>query len=298
MRAQEIINKIRAVGPEESIGTFFPQASAVNEVFTLRSKIEALEGIPGFENEFRYLRDSEICRSSSNAFECRNPNIWGALRGEVSLTFQRLIGLEMYLKSILSHQKEESVFVKLPETHDLSFTAAFLVRLEKALSQLLLQSEGNGRIELQGWESGSLWMEVYLGTAQAVAIVGSGLWAAAVISKKNQEAKLHAEYARGLRLRNDGLENLLEAQKVLLSEFVDAEVINLAAAHYNGTDNVETLGRVKFAIKEFSEMIEQGAEIHPALQAPEEVKNLFPNLSNLHLLESKTKLLTDQPKPE
>ena len=56
----------------------------------------------------------------------------------------------------------------------------------------------------------------------------------------------------------------------------------------------KTLERVKYTIKEFAEMIEKGAEIHPALQAPESVQNLFRDFKNVSKIESKIKQLAEK----
>jgi hypothetical protein len=46
-------------------------------------------------------------------------------------------------------------------------------------------------------------------------------------------------------------------------------------------------------IKDLAGLIEKGAEIHPALTAPEDVKNLFPDFTKLELIESKQKLIPE-----
>ncbi|KAF0178855.1 MAG: hypothetical protein FD161_1614 [Limisphaerales bacterium] len=82
----------------------------------------------------------------------------------------------------------------------------------------------------------------------------------------------------------------------MLALLVEGEAKNIAAEHLKGEVSPETLERVKFSLREFSAMIEEGAEIHPALQAPESVKNLFPNFKDLMGIESRTKLIEDEKK--
>ncbi|GAL79539.1 hypothetical protein JCM19274_2047 [Algibacter lectus] len=42
-----------------------------------------------------------------------------------------------------------------------------------------------------------------------------------------------------------------------------------------------------------SSLIEKGAEIHPALNQPEKVTNLFPDMKKLNIIESRIKKLEE-----
>ena len=67
---------------------------------------------------------------------------------------------------------------------------------------------------------------------------------------------------------------------------------NLYNENFEG-DNNEQIERLKLSIKMFSNLIDKGAEIHPALNQPESVKNLYPKMDNLQALESKIKKLEE-----
>jgi hypothetical protein len=58
-------------------------------------------------------------------------------------------------------------------------------------------------------------------------------------------------------------------------------------------DNQEQIERLKLSIKLFSDLIDRGAEIHPALNQPESVKNLYPKMNNLQALESQIKKIEE-----
>ena len=73
---------------------------------------------------------------------------------------------------------------------------------------------------------------------------------------------------------------------------IDAEANSLYNENFKG-DNNEQIGRLKLSIKMFSNLIDKGAEIHPALNQPESVKNLYPKMANLKRLESKIKKIEE-----
>jgi hypothetical protein len=297
MRAQEIYEKIDKSGIEH-FSKHFPSRGSITDLLELRSRIEHLNGIPGFDGELNSLSQSIIFRTTNNQIGIPAEE-WQNILNVLNPFVTKLRGLKQYLGAFLARQDTNSVFVKAPPLTQFSDVIIFEGQLKTALSQIIYHPKVQARLELKSWESGSpLWLELALGTQAAVNIVGAAAWAGAVVYKKIQEGRLHQEYVRGLKLRNDSLEAILEAEKRMLNDIINAEAENIALSNYDGDNSQETIERVKLTIKEFAEMIEKGAEIHPALQAPEEVKNLFPNFKNLLATESKIKQLAENAGPK
>jgi len=293
MRAQEIFEKIEK-SSIENWAKHFPNVGSITDILDFRTRLEYLRGIPGFNAELEFINQSIIFRTTNNQIAIPHPE-WNGLVNAFGPLATKLIGLKQYLKAFLARQDLNSVFVKAPPLTEFSDMILFEGQLKKALSQIIYHPKIEARLELKSWESGSpLWLELALGTQAAVNIVGAAAWAGAVVYKKIQEGRMHQEYVRGLKLKNDHLESILQAEKQLLNEVVNAEAENIALSNYDGDNSQETLERVKLTIKEFAEIIEKGAEIHPALQAPEPVKNLFPNFNNLLATESKIKQLAEK----
>ncbi|HXL55998.1 MAG TPA: hypothetical protein VN958_07065, partial [Chitinophagaceae bacterium] len=104
--------------------------------------------------------------------------------------------------------------------------------------------------------------------------------------------KLLEEQVRGLKVKNDSLEDILSAQKKETQLMVEAEAAYINSEHFK--ENIpENIERIKNSIAILAELIGKGAEIHPALVAPENVSNLFPDPKNLIGLESKIKRITN-----
>lgn len=293
MRAQEIYQRIEQSGIEQ-YAKHFPNPGSITDLLELRTRIECLQGIPGFDAELASLNQSIIFRTTNNQIGIPHAE-WSSLTNSFGPFATKLKGLKQYLNAFLSRQDANSIFVKVPPVTQLSDIIAFEGQLKTALSQIIFHPKIEARLELRSWESGSpLWLELALGTQAAVNIVGAAAWAGAVVFKKIQEGRLHQEYVRGLKLKNDSLQAIVEAEKQLLSEIINAEAVNIALSNYDGDKSQETIERVKLTIQQFAEMIEKGTEIHPALQAPEPVKNLFPNFNNLLATESKIKQLQEK----
>lgn len=73
---------------------------------------------------------------------------------------------------------------------------------------------------------------------------------------------------------------------------IQAEAEHIESEHFKNKapENIE---RIKNSITTFADLIGRGAEIHPALVAPENVTNLFPDPTKLISVESKIKRLAN-----
>lgn len=199
-----------------------------------------------------------------------------------------------FLNVLLTTVPEEdinSINIKLPPINDFDELSKVSREIHLGLTQVIYNDNINGQTKIVSVENGSIWFNVFVG-ASAVTVIASLVWASAVIYKKILEGKLLAEQVRGLKVKNDSLEDILKAQKVETDLMIQAEAEHISSEHFreNAPENIE---RIKNSITTFADLIGKGAEIHPALVAPEDVSNLFPDTTKLIGVESKIKRLTN-----
>jgi hypothetical protein len=189
---------------------------------------------------------------------------------------------------------DNQISVRLRHVDNLTELSHQIEILEKALSQTILDPKLGGKLDVAAVDNGSVWLLLIVGTPAAVTFIGGLAWAAAVVFKKAQEGLLVQQHVDSLKIKNDALEQIREAQGKLLHEMVEAEARHLDKVTFGEDENPERLKRIQFAIESLQTLIEKGAEIHPALNAPENVSNLFPNFKNLGLVESKIKQIPEK----
>lgn len=195
------------------------------------------------------------------------------------------------INQAIPDQDENSISVKLPPINNLSELSKFTSDIDKALNQAIANDYIKGQVQLQNFDSGSYWFEIILGSQTALAFVGSLVWSAAVIRKKKYEGDLLKQRVRSLEIKNDALADLEKGLDDQLKMACETEAkILLDQNKISGYDN-EFLERIKLSIGVMANLLMQGAEIHQPINAPEEVKNLFPDYKNLELVESKIKSL-------
>jgi hypothetical protein len=187
---------------------------------------------------------------------------------------------------------DNSVSIKLPEVKGFDDLSRFSSDFHKVLNQSIVNEQINGQVRIDSVENGSIWLDVYLGSAAAVTLIGGLAWASAVVFKKKQEGLLFEKHVQSLGIKNESIKEIQLKQKEALDLMIDAEANNLYNDNFEG-DNNDQIERLKLAIKMFSNLIGKGAEIHPALNQPESVKNIYPVMSNLKSLESKIKKIAE-----
>ena len=187
---------------------------------------------------------------------------------------------------------ENEVSIKLPTANQLSNVVESLSRIDKILSQAMSILPESPPISVRRWENGSLWIDMLVGSASGVVLIGGIAWAAACAFKKYQEGRLLEKMSESLGMKNEVLGVLRDGVDRAVNEIIDAEAKRLDEKHSKAKGEVETIGRLQFCIRELYEMVRAGTEVHPSLLAPEDVKNVFPNMEEVLGLPSTQKLLT------
>jgi hypothetical protein len=267
--------------------------TTLHGLIDLRRVLNELESLELFSTITVKLKNSVIFTSANDRMNVQNGE---AQNINNELTFLKTL-IQNFLNILLRTIPEEnsnSINIKLPEVSDFDDLSKVSREIHLALTQVILNDEINGETKIVSVENGSIWFNVFVGIT-ALPVVASLAWSAAVIYKKIQEGKLLEQQVRGLKVKNDSLEDILKAQRAETELMIQAEAEHINSEHFkeNAPENIE---RIKNSISTLADLIGKGAEIHPALVAPENVSNLFPDPTKLMNVESKIKKLTDTAK--
>ena len=195
--------------------------------------------------------------------------------------------LLMILKELYDEKEDDStIYVQMPKIKDLEDLSKKSKILHNAISQSILDPSIKGTIKVRSYDIGSLWIIITVGSVMAVKLIGGLVWAAAVIRKKKMEFKTFEQHVKCLEIKTESMVDLKDAQKKQLEESLEAEAGNLAAQFYK-SGNAEKTERLKYSIKLISDLMDKGVEIHPSLNASKEVGNMYPDYTNIRLIESR-----------
>jgi hypothetical protein len=293
MRIREIKNII-----SNNIGNFNFKSESVGGNFSLKELNKFRRALYELENSKLLIQDINDLKSSL-VFQTGEDNIVVSsqelnritlLKNNLSKLFKNIL---LSLESISGGQSENTISIKLPEIHDLEDLNKILNDIQSALQQAIINVKINGQIKIVNVESGSIWFDIFLGSMAALNLVGGLAWASAVVYKKIQEGKIFEQHARGLEIKNESLVEIQKAQKKSIDLLIDAEARNLYDEHFSNDDK-EQISRLKHSINLFSKLMERGTEIHPLLNTPETVDNLFPDPKNYLTIQSRIKQISNE----
>jgi len=183
-------------------------------------------------------------------------------------------------------EDDSTIYVQMPKIKDLEDLSKKSKILHNAISQAILDPSIKGAIKVRAYDIGSLWIIMTVGSVTAVKLIGGLVWAAAVVRKKKMEFKTFEQHVKCLEIKTESIVDLKDAQKKQLEISLEAEAGNLVSQFFRG-ENAEKTERVKYSIKLISDLMDKGVEIHPALNASKAIENMFPDYSNIRLIESR-----------
>lgn len=185
------------------------------------------------------------------------------------------------LEEFLKKGTKESVSIKLPISNDLEEIANTMSKLKLALEQSLVNPFVNGHIELIGFDRGSNWIDVGLGSLLALQFLGAMI--RLIYESKNKEIELATkrEMVRSVKIQNDLKEKFCEAIDKELEEYYSHRVDNLLSIAKIDKPEPEYPARLGHSLRLLSELVSKGLEVHPSLIAPKEEIDKFPDPKRL-----------------
>lgn len=185
-------------------------------------------------------------------------------------------------------QQEYSISVRLPDYKNLDELSKFFSKLNTSLEQAIVNDKVQGKITIQNFDSGSLWVELLLGGAYALRFVGALVRTAVVVRNKSYQTMILEQHARTLDIKNDTLEDLQKGLSKSISVLVEAETKNLLNQEDMEYDP-EYLESMKHSVKMLAELINEGTQIHPSYLAEKKHTVNFPEFDKLDQIESTIK---------
>ncbi len=220
------------------------------------------------------------------------PSDWANFYNAVTIIKQNADVIIKASKQILESQPDNCISIKLPPLNSFAEIKKYLDLFDQAISQAVVHPGIDGKVEIKNVDSGSIWFNLDVGSMQAVGMIASLVYSAAVIRKKYYESELVKKFVELQQIKNEATVAIKDVLDATLTELYETEINNAIKNVDNsidsdkGIDN-EYKSRLRLSIKCFYELIDKGAEIHPALMAPEKVSKLFPDFKSLESIESR-----------
>ncbi|MDX3913745.1 MAG: hypothetical protein QHC79_09415 [Pseudosphingobacterium sp.] len=255
----------------------------IKETFPFRETILTLERSPYLSSAISKIKSTKIFQSSDNTIYLGY--------GDKSKLDEAIVYLESAIDTLFNYyritspQSEEFIKVKLPETENLDALIQYAKLLKRGIEIPVLESKYGSEVKVLTAEPGSVWLTLAIGGA--LILIAKLCYAAAVIKRKWAEAEMAMAHVKTLEIKNELMQNLVDAQKQQMDNILTAEARSIQNNHFD-KDDPETLNRLKLSIESIAELIDKGGKILPSKHT-EQLKEAFPNYDALNTIESTIK---------
>jgi len=301
MRLQEVYSICEEVNGlwqklswEEKKGPGNTTYHSLRNIEQVKTILRELDAVGAFTESIAAIRATSVAFDNVAV----NANFDGGTKSKLTVEYDRL-GLKVLtvveLFQSLNYTKSDEGFdIKLPANMSLSDLSRCTKDLDQIFSTCPLLSKQEGSVEFSAVDVGSVWLTFLVAGAAGITILKmlAELVDKAIIVRshyltaKEQEAKI-----RRLNMETDVLEETKKIHQKVGKALLENTCAELAKEH--DISEPEDIERLEYSVKLLADWMERGLEIHAAVQAPDEIKAVFPPLEKQTLPEGVLALLTD-----
>jgi hypothetical protein len=252
-------------------------STLISNLHGFKKFLASVDNIPALASQVSFLKNSWAYATQQNQLQFPNTD---ASYHTIVHAASDLIRSARVLKETLHHvglsETEECISVKLSNDSGLRNVSDTLTSLNKAIAQVIAESPISGEVVVRGWEIGSLWIVLYLGTIAAVKLVADLVRAALIVRQEKLKGDWIEQQISGYQIKNDLVDNLASAVNAHLKHLVESESRAIEDKTFDTHDN-ERQERLKESIRILADLTYKGIQIYPSLDAPPEIREIFPD---------------------
>ncbi len=267
-----------------------PRTYKLHNANSLRKAISLISKTGLFNESINILKNMEFYSSGLDVFIVTEQE-FRILQHHFPFLMEQTNAIVNAIANIISEDNANVISIKIPDPITFNDISETTQSLDKIFNQTLLHKDITGNFRIVNFDSGSYWIDILIeGGVSVFHLVAALAWGSAVVYKKIQEGKLLSEQVRALKLSNDATEEINQKRKKATNEIAKQEAEFIYKSFYKGNDP-EQIERIKLALNELAFLYSKGAEVHPNIEAPKEVKEEFPNMKQLEKVKSRIKEL-------
>lgn len=191
---------------------------------------------------------------------------------------------------------EQGFDIKMPPTDDFDEFSKNIENLNKAINQCPYLKVDDETIKLKKTDIGSIWFEfIVIATTGSVFLTNLAKLVDKCIKIKSHynTVKQQEEECRKLKLKNDIIESLKNSYEEMSKAVIDNCIEELKQEIPDVKLGNEEVGKVKYSLETISKLMEKGLEIYASVDAPQEIKDLFPTSDEMLSLPIPQKLIEE-----
>ncbi len=264
----------------------------VENVINFKRFVDDVAAIPAFKEPVQMLKLTALYLSSADQITV-NRKVFKKIYKLHARLFAYVEVLKKTIGDNLGQTNGRQIVIKLSDPDDLELMLKSLKTIQTELSHVLVNDCIKGDVKIESWDIVAGKVNIFIASHTAMQLIGSISGAAVLICQKMREGRFICEYVQGLKVKDESLLDINSGHDHAIQDLVDAQAKKVLQEHFGGHESEELHDRIKSAISRFAELLDRGTEIHPASNAPEKVRRLFPNLKTLTGATSQIKLVSE-----
>jgi hypothetical protein len=201
--------------------------------------------------------------------------------------------LKKTLDDNMGQTSERQIIIKLSDPDDLELMLQSLKTIQSELADIFKNDCIKGEMQIECWDIVAGKVTIFISSHAAMQLTGSISRAAAQICQKMREGRFIYQYVQELKIKDESLLDINSGHDKAVQNLVDQQTTTVLQEYFDRNKSEGLYDRLRSAISRFAELLDQGIEIHPASNAPEKVRRLFPSLKKLTGKTSQVKLVSE-----
>jgi hypothetical protein len=245
-----------------SAGSNLYRISGIQSVLCAARKIEETGVLKTEVQQFLSLEISSTYLDSLVV----DQSVYQSFSSSVSILRERSTCLSLALQDLIQDDSQEMVSFKLPDSIQFDELITLTDDLKKILEQSFVNSDIGGKIDFKGFDRGSAWMEIGLGSLLAVQILGGMTKFIQDLLDFQQKHRAKEIMIQDLDLQVEARQNFSEALEKELDSFTSQGIQSLLRQAGIPENDNEINKRFEYSIGKLSQWMERGLEVHPSLR--------------------------------
>ena len=269
----------------------------ISDLAKFREFVGLLAGLNILQEQVLFLSNSIIFATAGNSINVQ-ANEALVIRDVLDTLKVLIANFMILLDEVVPDEQVASIDIKLPNSiNDFNKLSKIAHQIDLAISQPLAHSDVDSITNIESVENGSIILNVDFSAQsalEAVGFIGAFIRFAIYIRKSSLENDLLVEKIREKKIKNSKIDiselekTNKEEEKERIEEVVN-EIFDKYYTRVPENGKLDELGRITNSLDTLIELFSKGVVITPSINATSQITKEFPTVSEIQLLENKTK---------
>ena len=289
----DTLNEFELINETYKIGTTSNNRGKVDNWQETRVALTEISNIPIFRNFCVMVLENPFMASDKDSFYIPY-DTYQVIKNSYQKFMVELEAIIKFFETSGFSTYESGFDIKMPPTDNLNDFANNISLINKAINQCPYFNIENEKITLQKTDIGSIWFEFFvIATGSSIILFNLAKLLDKCIKIKSHYTTLkqQEELYKTAGLANEQLNTIIDCNKKVLTSITNECINELKEEIPEIELKDDATERVRYTLETFYKLMDKGLEVYASIDAPKEIKDLFPTSDEMQFLPKPQKLL-------